>query len=109
LTCTPRVGHGCRLELRLVKQAQSTLGTEEDKLSFEQILERLHSVVETLEQGERPLEEALSTFEQGVALARAGARRLDEAERRIEVLLSDEEGVRTRPLHPQDEERSEDE
>jgi exodeoxyribonuclease VII small subunit len=109
LTATPPVVHGSPLELQVVKQAQSARGADEDKLSFEQILEQLQAVVETLEQGERPLEEALSTFEQGVALARAGARRLDEAERRIEVLLSDEDGVRTRPLDPLNKERAEDE
>ena len=71
---------------------------QEEELSFEQILERLESVVETLERGDRPLEEALARFEEGVALSRRGARRLDEAERRIEVLLNDDNGTRTRPL-----------
>jgi exodeoxyribonuclease VII small subunit len=67
--------------------------------SFEQILTQLEAVVATLEQGDTPLEQALATFEQGVQLARLGERRLSEAERRIEVLLSsDEEGVRTRAL-----------
>ena len=37
-------------------------------------------------------------FERGVSLARMGARRLDDAERRVELLLRDEDGVRTRPL-----------
>jgi exodeoxyribonuclease VII small subunit len=71
---------------------------KDESLSFEQILERLQAVVETLEQGDTPLEQALSAFEQGVSLARLGARRLDEAERRVELLLSDEDGVRTRPI-----------
>ena len=68
------------------------------ELSFEQILERLAGVVEQLEDGEIPLEQALLTFEQGIALSRVGQKRLDEAERRIEVLLRDENGVHTRPL-----------
>ena len=72
---------------------------ELDVLSFEQILGRLSGLVEELEDGEVPLEQALGTFEQGVALARVGSRRLDEAERRIEVLLQDdEEGPTTGPL-----------
>src|SRR5690242_10142793 len=70
----------------------------DDELSFEQILTRLETVVGALEQGDTPLEQALSTFERGVVLARLGTRRLDEAERRIELLLSDEQGLRTRPL-----------
>jgi exodeoxyribonuclease VII small subunit len=71
---------------------------EDESLSFEQILERLEAVVETLEQGDTPLEQALTAFERGVSLARLGSRRLDEAERRVELLLSDEDGVRTRPI-----------
>jgi exodeoxyribonuclease VII small subunit len=72
---------------------------EDESLSFEQILERLEGVVGTLEQGDAPLEQALAAFERGVSLARLGSRRLDEAERRVELLLSsDEDGVRTRPI-----------
>lgn len=69
-------------------------------LSFEQILERLGAVVEQLEDGEVPLEKALTTFEQGIALSRLGQARLDEAERRIELLLQDDASgtVQTRPL-----------
>lgn len=82
-------------------------GDEDEHLSFEQILERLEGVVETLEQGDTPLEQALAAFERGVALSRLGSRRLDEAERRVELLLSAEDGVRTRPL--QDKELTDDE
>ena len=74
--------------------------SDEDALSFEQLLERLEGVVATLEQGDAPLEQALSTFERGIALARLGSRRLDDAERRIEALLGDGDELRTRPLAP---------
>ena len=69
-----------------------------EALSFEQILEQLSNVVAQLEDGELPLEQALARFEQGVALSRMGSKRLDEAERRIELLLRDAQGVDTRPL-----------
>ncbi len=68
------------------------------KLSFEQILEHLSDVVDQLEAGEAPLEQSLSIFEQGMALSRLGARRLDEAERRIEVLMSNHGELTTAPL-----------
>jgi exodeoxyribonuclease VII small subunit len=71
---------------------------EPEALSFEQILERLEGVVGELERGELPLEQALAAFERGVMLSRKGAERLDDAERRIEVLLSDGEGLALRPL-----------
>jgi exodeoxyribonuclease VII small subunit len=72
---------------------------EEGELSFEALLDRLQRVVEQLEQGDTPLEEALAAYEQGVRLSRLAARRLDEAERRIELLMSEnEDGVQTRLL-----------
>jgi exodeoxyribonuclease VII small subunit len=71
---------------------------EGEDLPFEEILTRLEGVVASLEAGDVPLEQALKHFERGVALSRLGARRLDEAERRVEVLLRDADGVRTRPL-----------
>ena len=69
---------------------------------FEEILARLTRVVETLEQGDLPLEKSLEVFEEGVRLSRLGARRLDDAERRVEILLSEDDGSRgvprTRPF-----------
>jgi exodeoxyribonuclease VII small subunit len=79
----------------------------EQELSFEAILEQLEGVVEALEAGDAPLEEAIKVFERGVGLSRLGARRLDEAERRIELLLENESGLGTRSLD--DEEASADE
>jgi len=71
------------------------------KLSFEDILERLSEVVEALEAGDAPLEQSLAIFEQGMKLSRAGAHRLDEAERRIEVLLNHQGELSTAPLASQ--------
>jgi exodeoxyribonuclease VII small subunit len=70
----------------------------EEVLSFEHILEQLSAVVARLEDGELPLEQALATFEQGVLLSRLGGKRLDEAERRIELLLRGPQGIETRPF-----------
>ncbi len=66
-------------------------------LGFEELLSRLGGVVERLERGDLPLEESLQIFEEGIRLSRLGARRLAEAERRVELLLEGE-GARTRPL-----------
>lgn len=59
------------------------------KEPFEKILERIEQIVRSLESNEIPLDEALAKFEEGVALSRAGANRLEEAERRIEEILKD--------------------
>jgi exodeoxyribonuclease VII small subunit len=75
-----------------------TKDAQQEVLSFEQIVERLSTVVAQLENGELPLEQALGRFEQGVALSRLGSKRLDEAERRIELLLRDARGIDTQPF-----------
>ena len=92
------------------RSAKSSGTKDAEDLPFEEILTRLEGVVESLEGGDIPLEQALASFERGVSLARLGARRLDEAERRVEVLLRDADGTRTRPLDPDaSEEASDDE
>lgn len=64
----------------------------EEPQPLEKILERLAHVVERLERGDLPLEQALGMFEEGIKLTRDGQRRLDAAEQRIEALLSTEPG-----------------
>ncbi len=64
-------------------------------LKFEDCLARLEQIVASLEAGNLPLEESLKVFEEGIALARHCARYLEDAERRIEVLVKDETGTPT--------------
>ena len=70
----------------------------EDEAPFEEVMERLQAVVEQLEEGDLPLEQSLAIFEEGVRLSRAGAKRLDEAERRVEELLAAGDELKTAPL-----------
>lgn len=60
--------------------------------TFESSLGELEKIVRRLESGELSLEESLKLFEDGVRLARDCRERLDQAERRIEILLKDERG-----------------
>jgi exodeoxyribonuclease VII small subunit len=64
-------------------------------LKFEDCLSRLEQIVTALEGGNLPLEESLKVFEEGITLARHCARYLDDAERRIEMLVKDEAGATT--------------
>lgn len=61
-------------------------------LSFEQALARLEEVVRLLESGDLGLEESLSRFQEGMGLVRLCAAKLEEAERRIDVLVEREDG-----------------
>ena len=59
---------------------------------FEVALARLEELVKELEQGDLPLEQSLKLFEEGIKLSRICNRRLEDAERRVEILLKDEAG-----------------
>lgn len=53
---------------------------------FESAIAELESIVKTLEEGDLPLEKSLELFERGIELSRYCHGRLEQAERRIEVL-----------------------
>lgn len=62
------------------------------KESFENSLAELEKIVRQLEEGDLSLEESLALFENGVRLSRECRERLDQAERRIEILVQDSDG-----------------
>ena len=65
---------------------------EAQNQNFEASLAALEKIVRELERGEMPLEKSLELFERGVRLSRECQERLQEAERRIEVLLQRDGG-----------------
>jgi exodeoxyribonuclease VII small subunit len=72
--------------------------------TFETSLEELERIVRELEQGELTLENSLELFEQGVKLSRECQDRLTQAERRIEILMRDNQGRATvRPFDAESE------
>ena len=65
---------------------------------FEQALAELESLVERLEGGELPLEEALKLFERGVALTRQCQGSLQAAQQKVEILLKRGGDVQPEPF-----------
>ena len=59
---------------------------------FESALEELEQVVEQLESGELSLEDSLAAFEKGVGLVRFCNQKLNDVEKKIEILVKDKEG-----------------
>lgn len=53
---------------------------------FESAIAELETIVKTLEEGDLPLEKSLELFERGIELSRYCHGRLEQAERRIEIL-----------------------
>ncbi len=61
--------------------------SNDEEIPFEAALTRLEEVVDRLEQGDLELEQSLKAFEEGVTLSKRCASQLDDAEKRIEVLV----------------------
>ena len=59
---------------------------------FEQALARLETIVTELERGELPLDESLKIFEEGIKLSKTCLKVLDDAERKVEILVQDKDG-----------------
>lgn len=70
---------------------------------FEEALGKLDEIVRKMESGDLTLEESLAAFEEGIRLSRFCTRKLDEAERRVEILLKTEEGFDTMPFKEKEE------
>ena len=57
-----------------------------DKLTFEEALSELEKIAERLEEGELGLDDSIAAFEKGVNLVKFCQEKLEEAERKIEIL-----------------------
>jgi exodeoxyribonuclease VII small subunit len=71
------------------------------KERFEDALNKLEKIVAKLEEGDIPLEESLKLFEEGIRLSRFCNQKLDEAEKKVEILLKEKGGtLKARPFDP---------
>lgn len=61
-------------------------------VKFEEALQQLNGIVTKLEEGDLGLDEAIKAFEEGVKLCRICAKKLDEAEKKVALLLKDQKG-----------------
>lgn len=61
------------------------------KKNFEKALQELEEIVDRLDTDELDLDKALSLFEEGIKLSRFCTQKLDAAEKKIEILLKDNE------------------
>lgn len=62
------------------------------KNNFEQSLEQLEKIVAELESGDLTLEESLKKFEEGVKLSHLCSQILDETEKKIVMLVKENDG-----------------
>jgi exodeoxyribonuclease VII small subunit len=65
---------------------------------FESALKSLEDIVVQLESGDLTLDRALELFEEGVRVSRFCSSKLEEAERKVEVLIKTSDGVKEEPF-----------
>lgn len=74
----------------------------QEPASFEEALKELEGIVKKLETGDAKLEEALGLFERGVKLSKYCSQKLEEAEKKIEMLARDPRGeYKAVPFEPE--------
>ena len=61
-------------------------------LKFEDALARLETIVTELEKGDLPLNDSLKMFEEGIKLSKTCLKMLDDAERKVEIMVQDKDG-----------------
>lgn len=61
-------------------------------LKFEDALARLETIVTELEKGDLPLHDSLKMFEEGIKLSKTCLKMLDDAERKVEIMVQDKDG-----------------
>ncbi|MCW8107413.1 exodeoxyribonuclease VII small subunit [Alteromonas ponticola] len=70
--------------------------------SFEETLAKLDSIVNEMESGDLPLQDALEKFEQGIKLSRLSQKALEEAEQKVQILLSEQQQETLSSFDPED-------
>lgn len=69
------------------------------KQTFEKAMGQLEDIVRELESGDLTLENAMKKFEEGMKLSKYCSRLLDETEKKITLLMADEDGnIQEKPL-----------
>ncbi|ALS22787.1 MULTISPECIES: exodeoxyribonuclease VII small subunit [Paenibacillus] len=66
--------------------------------SFEQAMDQLERIVAQLESGDVPLEQAIELFQEGMKLSQLCSSKLEQVERKIEVLLEQDGGMVKKPF-----------
>ena len=77
---------------------------KEKKLSFEKAVEKLENIVESLEEGNMPLDDTLKMFSESMNLLKNCEEKLKVVETKIEKLINEKNGeITTEPFSPEKE------
>ena len=73
----------------------------EKDIKFEKAMDRLEEIVQGLEKGDLSLEDSLKIFEEGIRLSQVCMARLDEAEKKVEILMKEKGKTVLKPFLPE--------
>jgi exodeoxyribonuclease VII small subunit len=71
-----------------------------ENLSFEDSMQELEAIVAAMEEGDMPLEQALTSFERGIQLANNSQQKLKQAEQKVDILLRQNGQEELTPFNP---------
>ncbi len=74
--------------------------TADKQAGFEKSLERLEAIVQEMESGTLGLEKMMKDFEEGMALVKLCTAKLNEVERKIEILVNKDGATTAEPFEP---------
>lgn len=69
------------------------MSDKKTEMNFEESLARLEQIVRALESGSAPLDQSLALFEEGVGLVKLCNQKLADAEQKIRILVSTDQGM----------------
>ena len=73
-----------------------------EEVNFEEAMKKLEALAQELEKGDLDLDQSLQKFEEGMALAKKCNDILEKAEKRITILIQEEEGLKEENFVPQE-------
>lgn len=87
---------------RMSEKADTQKLQNETEISFEEALTRLEQIVKGLESGELSLEASIEGFQEGMLLAKLCKDRLDQAEQKIEMLVTQGDTYTRKTFSPEE-------
>ena len=73
-----------------------------EEVNFEEAMKKLEILAQELEKGDLDLDQSVQKFEEGMALAKKCNDILEKAEKRITILIQEEEGIKEENFVPQE-------
>ena len=61
-----------------------------ENMQYEEAISELEQIVNQLEAGDLPLEDALKQFERGISLARSNSKKLQKAQQQVSILMNND-------------------